>query len=129
MVWETSTLNLPLLPDIDRQNLSASKLQGILTALDMDLTQFATAVAILFVGYLPFQIPSNLIVSQIPRPGLCRFRQTFVSVSLELTDARYLLRMYGVGRHQRIDSCCTVLQRFARNSGPPRYRGSRILPR
>ncbi|WRT70486.1 uncharacterized protein IL334_007484 [Kwoniella shivajii] len=55
---------------IDRQNLSAAKLQGILTDLNMTTQQFATAIAILFVGYLPFQIPSNLIVSSIPRPGL-----------------------------------------------------------
>ena len=59
--------------DIDRQNLSAAKLQGILEDLNMSLTDFATAVAILFVGYLPFQIPSNLIISRMTRPGLCAF--------------------------------------------------------
>jgi len=37
--------------------------------LDMSTQQFATAVSILFVGYLPFQIPSNLIISKITRPG------------------------------------------------------------
>lgn len=35
----------------------------------MSTTEFATAVSILFVGYLPFQIPSNLILSSITRPG------------------------------------------------------------
>jgi epoxyqueuosine reductase QueG len=34
--------------DIDRQNLAAAKLRGILTDLKMDTTQFATAIAILY---------------------------------------------------------------------------------
>lgn len=38
--------------------------------LRMNEQQFATAIAILFAGYLPFQIPSNLIITKIPRPGL-----------------------------------------------------------
>ncbi|CAD0092582.1 unnamed protein product [Aureobasidium vineae] len=50
-------------------NLAAAKLQGIMEDLNMSTTDFATAVSILFVGYLPFQIPSNLILSSITRPG------------------------------------------------------------
>ncbi|KAL7424529.1 hypothetical protein Q5752_000213 [Cryptotrichosporon argae] len=61
---------LYILNYIDRQNLSAAKLQGILTELNMTTKQFATAVSILFVGYLPFQIPSNLFISRIKRPGM-----------------------------------------------------------
>lgn len=38
--------------------------------LHMSTQQFATAISILFVGYLPFQIPSNLIITRIPRPGM-----------------------------------------------------------
>ncbi|GAM43680.1 allantoate permease [Talaromyces pinophilus] len=60
---------LYILNYIDRQNLSAAKLQGITEDLHMTTQQFATAVSILFVGYLPFQIPSNLIISKISRPG------------------------------------------------------------
>lgn len=41
-----------------------------MTDLHMSTTDFATAVAILFVGYLPFQIPSNLMITKVPRPGL-----------------------------------------------------------
>lgn len=47
---------LYILNYIDRQNLSAAKLQGIMEDLNMTTEQFATAVSILFVGYLPFQI-------------------------------------------------------------------------
>ena len=52
---------LYILNYIDRQNLAAAKLQGIMEDLDMTTQQFATAISILFVGYLPFQIPSNLV--------------------------------------------------------------------
>ena len=55
---------------IDRQNLAAAKLQGIMDDLNMNTQQFATAISILFVGYLPFQIPSNLIIAKISRPGM-----------------------------------------------------------
>jgi|SRR5690242_12471755 len=61
---------LYILNYIDRQNLAAAKLQGIMEDLNMTTQQFATAISILFVGYLPFQIPSNLIISSISRPGL-----------------------------------------------------------
>lgn len=60
--------------DIDRQNLAVSKLQGIMDDLDLTTQQFATCVSVLFAGYLPFQIPSNYIISRIPRPGLCESR-------------------------------------------------------
>jgi MFS family permease len=61
---------LYILNYIDRQNLAAAKLQGIMDDLNMTTQQFATAISILFVGYLPFQIPSNLIIAKISRPGL-----------------------------------------------------------
>lgn len=61
---------LYILNYIDRQNLAAAKLQGIMEDLNMSTQQFATAISILFVGYLPFQIPSNLIITKLPRPGL-----------------------------------------------------------
>ncbi|KAJ5256928.1 hypothetical protein N7478_013032 [Penicillium angulare] len=61
---------LYILNYIDRQNLAAAKLQGITQDLNMTTEQFATAVSILFVGYLPFQIPSNLLITKISRPGM-----------------------------------------------------------
>lgn len=38
----------------------------------MTTQDFATAISILFAGYIPFQIPSNLIMTRVPRPGLCK---------------------------------------------------------
>ncbi|OAQ92006.1 MFS transporter [Purpureocillium lilacinum] len=61
---------LYILNYIDRQNLAAAKLHGITEDLHMTTEQFATSISILFVGYLPFQIPSNLIITKIARPGL-----------------------------------------------------------
>ncbi|KAK4540662.1 hypothetical protein LTR36_008993 [Oleoguttula mirabilis] len=61
---------LYILNYVDRQNLSAAKLGTLLEDLNMTTQQFATAISILFVGYLPFQIPSNLIITRIPRPGM-----------------------------------------------------------
>lgn len=61
---------LYILNYIDRQNLAAAKLQGIMEDLHMTTDQFATAVSILFVGYLPFQIPSNLLITRVSRPGM-----------------------------------------------------------
>ncbi|KAJ5949753.1 hypothetical protein N7454_001337 [Penicillium verhagenii] len=61
---------LYILNYVDRQNLAAAKLQGIIEDLNLTTQQFATAVSILFVGYLPFQIPSNLIITKISRPGM-----------------------------------------------------------
>jgi MFS family permease len=61
---------LYILNYVDRQNLSAAKLQGIMEDFNMTTQQFATAISILFVGYLPFQIPSNLLITRIPRQGM-----------------------------------------------------------
>ncbi|KAJ9623793.1 hypothetical protein H2204_011085 [Knufia peltigerae] len=61
---------LYILNYIDRQNLAAAKLQGITEDLNMTTEQFATSISILFVGYLPFQIPSNLLITKISRPGM-----------------------------------------------------------
>lgn len=47
---------LVLTLDIDRQNLAAAKLAGVMEDLNMTTQQFATAISILFVGYLPFQL-------------------------------------------------------------------------
>ncbi|KAH8169822.1 major facilitator superfamily protein [Sarocladium implicatum] len=55
---------------VDRSALAATKVYGIMDDLGMTEAQFATAIAILFAGYIPFQIPSNLIMTKITRPGL-----------------------------------------------------------
>ncbi|KAH8180277.1 major facilitator superfamily protein [Sarocladium implicatum] len=61
---------LYILNYIDRQALAATRVYGIMEDLNMSEAQFATAISILFVGYLPFQIPSNMVMTIVPRPGL-----------------------------------------------------------
>lgn len=61
---------LYILNYLDRQNIAASKLADIMKDLDMTVTQFNTAVSILFVGYILMQVPSNLVVSKIKYPAV-----------------------------------------------------------
>ncbi|KAF2629850.1 MFS general substrate transporter [Macroventuria anomochaeta] len=64
MVWLIFVLNY-----LDRNNIAAAKVAGIAKSLHINSTQYATAVAILFVGYVIMQIPSNIFLTQI-RPSL-----------------------------------------------------------
>ncbi|KAL1633769.1 hypothetical protein SLS56_002648 [Neofusicoccum ribis] len=50
---------------LDRNNIAAAKVSGIKETLKLTSTQHSTAVAILFVGYVLMQIPSNVFLSQI----------------------------------------------------------------
>ncbi|OJJ95634.1 hypothetical protein ASPACDRAFT_35941 [Aspergillus aculeatus ATCC 16872] len=67
---ELRDLQRRLVRKVDLLNLASAKLQGITDDLHMSSEQFATAVSILFVGYLPFQVPSNILITRISRPGL-----------------------------------------------------------
>ena len=87
---------------IDRQNLAAAKLQGIMEDLDMTTQQFATAISILFVGYLPFQLPSTLIISRLTRPGLCQCIHMHMRRPLMI---RHLLRLYDLGIYLGLYRC------------------------
>ncbi|KAI7554814.1 MFS general substrate transporter [Hortaea werneckii] len=84
---------LYILNYIDRQNLSAAKLQGIMDDLNLTEQQFATAISILFVGYLPFQIPSNILITKIPRPGM--YICTAVTIWGAISAATSAVHTYG----------------------------------
>ncbi|KUJ11861.1 pantothenate transporter liz1 [Mollisia scopiformis] len=55
---------------LDRNNIAAAKLAGILTDLDLKGVEFQTSVSILFVGYLLMQVPSNLFLNKIGKPAI-----------------------------------------------------------
>ncbi|KAF9527383.1 MFS transporter [Crepidotus variabilis] len=55
---------------IDRNNVAAARLKGLQEDLKLDDTQYDTVIAILFVSYIPAQIPSNMILNKISRPSL-----------------------------------------------------------
>ncbi|EIM85213.1 MFS general substrate transporter [Stereum hirsutum FP-91666 SS1] len=55
---------------IVRGNLSNARLKGLQTDLSLTDTQYASALSILFAGYITMQVPSNLIMHAIPKPRL-----------------------------------------------------------
>ncbi|KAH8685760.1 major facilitator superfamily domain-containing protein [Tricladium varicosporioides] len=55
---------------LDRNNIAAAKLAGILEDLHLKGPEFQTSVSILFVGYLLMQVPSNLFLNKIGKPAI-----------------------------------------------------------
>jgi MFS family permease len=60
-----SILNL-----IDRNNISAARLRGLVTDLHLEGQQFATMLSIVYAGYIITQIPSNMFLNYIGKPSL-----------------------------------------------------------
>ncbi|OJZ87015.1 hypothetical protein ASPFODRAFT_188916 [Aspergillus luchuensis CBS 106.47] len=63
-VWIIFVMNY-----LDRNNISAAKIAGIEGSLGLSSTHYATAVALLFAGYVLMQIPSNIFLANL-RPSL-----------------------------------------------------------
>ncbi|RDH27538.1 major facilitator superfamily domain-containing protein [Aspergillus welwitschiae] len=55
---------------LDRNNMSAARLKGLQEDLDMDYSEYATCLSILYVGYILMQVPSNIFINRIQRPSL-----------------------------------------------------------
>ncbi|KAL4866893.1 hypothetical protein BDV12DRAFT_172237 [Aspergillus spectabilis] len=55
---------------LDRNNIAAARLRGLQTDLDMNYSQYATCLSILYVGYILMQVPSNIFINRIQRPSL-----------------------------------------------------------
>ncbi|XMA13396.1 hypothetical protein WAI453_006187 [Rhynchosporium graminicola] len=55
---------------LDRNNIAAAKLAGLMQDLNLSTTEFNTSVSILFVGYLLMQVPSNLFLNKIGKPAI-----------------------------------------------------------
>ncbi|KAJ4361796.1 hypothetical protein N0V83_010737 [Neocucurbitaria cava] len=55
---------------LDRNNIAAARLGGLQEDLNINNTQYATCLSILYVGYILCQVPSNMIINRIPRPSL-----------------------------------------------------------
>ncbi|KAF2972626.1 hypothetical protein GQX73_g885 [Xylaria multiplex] len=54
---------------LDRNNIAAAKVAGIATSLHLTSNQYATGVALLFIGYVLAQVPSNIFLCGL-RPSL-----------------------------------------------------------
>ncbi|KAL4069102.1 MFS general substrate transporter [Scleroderma citrinum] len=73
MFWKTYTTT-----EIDRTNMAAARLQGLEEDLHLTGQQFNTLIGILFIGYMPMQIPSNVFLHELQRPSLYLSYCTFL---------------------------------------------------
>ncbi|OTB03856.1 hypothetical protein M426DRAFT_12149 [Hypoxylon sp. CI-4A] len=55
---------------LDRNNVASARLKGLQLDLQLDDTQYATCLSILYVGYILMQVPSNMFINRIQRPSL-----------------------------------------------------------
>jgi MFS family permease len=55
---------------LDRNNMAAARLKGLQEDLDMNYSEYATCLSILYVGYILMQVPSNILINRIQRPSL-----------------------------------------------------------
>lgn len=55
---------------LDRNNIAAAKLGTIMEELNLSSSQFSTVQSILFVGYIPATIPSNILMEKTGRPRI-----------------------------------------------------------
>ncbi|PPQ95009.1 hypothetical protein CVT25_000246 [Psilocybe cyanescens] len=55
---------------IDRNNAGAARLRGFEADLNLQGTEFATLLSILYVGYIIMQVPSNMFLNWIGKPSL-----------------------------------------------------------
>lgn len=54
---------------IDRNNFSNARLKGLQTDLHLSDVQYETCLSILLVGYVLFQLPSNMVLNSITKPS------------------------------------------------------------
>ncbi|GKT63813.1 major facilitator superfamily transporter [Colletotrichum tofieldiae] len=54
---------------LDRNNIAAARLRGLQTDLNLNDTEYATCLSILYVGYILMQVPSNMVINKISRPS------------------------------------------------------------
>ncbi|KAF2124736.1 pantothenate transporter liz1 [Dothidotthia symphoricarpi CBS 119687] len=55
---------------LDRNNIAAVRLAGLQDELNLSSVQYQTIVSILFVGYVLFQVPSNLFLNKTGKPAI-----------------------------------------------------------
>ncbi|KAF2107447.1 major facilitator superfamily domain-containing protein [Lophiotrema nucula] len=55
---------------LDRNNIAAARLGTLQEDLNINDTQYATCLSILYVGYILMQVPSNMVVNKISRPSV-----------------------------------------------------------
>lgn len=61
---------LQIMNYLDRNNISAARLKGLQSDLNLTNTQYSTCLSILYVGYILMQVPSNIFINRISRPSI-----------------------------------------------------------
>lgn len=64
------TMVMYILNYLDRNNIATARLGSLEKDLNMSSTQYQTAVSILFVGYILWQIPSNMLLTRLGKPAI-----------------------------------------------------------
>ncbi|KAJ7077302.1 putative pantothenate transporter [Mycena belliarum] len=54
---------------LDRQNIASAKLANITVDLNLSAVEYQSCISLLFAGYILMQVPSNILVGKISRPG------------------------------------------------------------
>ncbi|OQV11025.1 hypothetical protein CLAIMM_14931 [Cladophialophora immunda] len=54
---------------LDRMNIAAAKLAGIMEDLEMSSVQYQSCISILYAGYILMMVPSNMVIGKIKFPG------------------------------------------------------------
>lgn len=69
---------LYILNYLDRNSITTARDSGLVKDLKLEDQEYQTAISILFVGYITFQIPSNMLMTKLGRPSL--YIPTFVAL-------------------------------------------------
>lgn len=55
---------------IDRNAIASARLGGLEEDLNLQGSEYETAISVLFIGYISMQVPSNLLMNKLGRPSL-----------------------------------------------------------
>ena len=93
---------------LDRQNISSAKIAGIAEDIGLTATDYSTAVAVLFAGYVSLQIPSNMVASKIKYPGICKWScLNLFHMLIQCSDICGMTAAWGV-----VSGCTGIVQSF-----------------
>ncbi|EPQ55026.1 MFS general substrate transporter [Gloeophyllum trabeum ATCC 11539] len=81
------TIIIFLLNYIDRTAVTAARLQGLQTDLNLTDLQYETIIAILYASYVPAQIPSNMVSPFLPGDSELSFRAAILYGGLLISNA------------------------------------------
>lgn len=99
-----------LFSNIDRGSIGNAKIEGIVEDLHLTGVQYNAALAVFFISYILFAIPSNILLKKCPRPslylgglglgfGIVSVLHGFVSNFSGLAACRFMLGIFETGTY------------------------------